>query len=331
MNIQSLHHHSLIGMLACIFSMGSAHADIQAGGKVTVPFNSKSDKAKFVDVRGAKPDSPTLGSAYHSKKGIGGNGGLVSINVGTTNKSNDIAVYYAPRGIQSDDGKIILKAGQTISLGVDFKVHAPESAATPRLGLASLKELLKRTQNGKQLDILGGKDTLGGGGVSGIGVCLVSPMDKEFNIINSQRGKKVFSSDAQGPYTLKQDGWYQYILKIYKTTTTGQFDVLITLNELNPSGKVSQRIGQHSATIMNTALYQTTNDGALAGFTFINNAKGHSSTKEYDNLQIEIQKGNQVGNVLVNHVEPTRKKSQTHPASYSTLLGIGGISIVIPQ
>ena len=324
--------------MACIFTLNSAHADIRVGDKVTVPFNSKADKAKFVDIRGPQPDNPNIGSAYHSKKGIGASGGIVIVNVGTTNKSNDIATYYAPSGLSNGAGKIILQAGETLSMRIDFKVTDPDSAATPRLGLTSLNGLLASTQDGKQLDIPGGKDTLGGAVANGIAVCLVSAKDKAFNISNSLGGKRVFSSDANGPYQLKQDGWYQYTLKIYKTPTAEKFEVRITLNELNQSGNVSQCIGQHSATIVNTPFYKATTHGALAGFTFINNGKGHSGTKEYDNFYIEIEKGNQVGNLLVNHVEPTRKKSRSTsvtsektPTDYATLLGIGGISIVLPK
>ena len=329
-NKPSLTHTSLIALIACVISIDSASAEIRAGGKVSISFDSKADKSKFVDVRGIDPDNSNLGSALSSKKGIGESGCLVCTNIGNDNKNNDVAVYYAPGGLKSAEGKIILNAGQTLSMGLDFKVIDPKSQATPRLGLVSSKGLLKRTQGGTEIDVKGGKDTLGGAILDGIGVCL-SGLQKDLNIINSKPGNKVFAKDANGPYTLKENAWYQFILNIYKTPTSGQFDVSITLNELNQSGKVTQRIGQHASTLMNPRFYSDTKTGALAGFTFINNAKGLTSTKEYDNFHIEIQKGNQVGNVLVKHVKPTRKKGKMQTPTYSTLIGIGDISIIIPK
>jgi len=335
MSQNSLTAFLLIGLTAYVFSTRQAESAVRAGDQISVSFQSKADKSLFVDVRSTTPDSKNLASAYSPDKGIGGSGGLTAINVGTSNKNNDFAVYYAPGGIAHDKGRIILKANQTLSMQIDFKVFDSTCLAAPRMGISSLKELMKRTKNGTQLNIAGAKDTVGGGPVHGIAMSLASAGSKSVNITNCVKFKKVKTPDPKGPYALKKGRWYQMVLKIYKTPTNGQFDVQITLNELNPSGKVSRLIGQHSAHLTNLEFYKTTNDGALAGFTFSSNNKKISTTKEFDNFKLEIKNGNLVGPVLAASATQKAKGTQGTPPTpanqpnHSIILNIGDVSIII--
>ena len=325
---------------SCIFFaslLGVSHAAIRSGSEMDVQFDSQKDIKTLVDVRYSNPDSEMLHSAFAAQKGTRQSGAVTVVNVGPNNRKNDVSVIYAPGGIfKSGEGKIILNSNETLSLSLNFRVKDPHSAATPRLGLISRKDALQLTHQGENLNIPKGNDMVAGKLVSGLGVCIASEGDKLLNIVHSVPPEKIFSTDKRGPYPLIRHGWYQMQLKIFKSPTEGEFDVSVGLHKLFVNGTHDQAIAHHSATIIDLDLYKEVGRGAFAGFNFVHDKDQNTCSEMYDNLHIKVESGNSVGKVLVEHVEfiPVRVQKPAGNASISkssVLIGVGGISIVIPK
>ena len=108
--------------------------------------------------------------------------------------------------------------------------------------------------------------------------------------VNTFEGaNRVFDADPDGPFTLTDATWYQFGFTLIKTATADEFDVTITMNQLNADGTFSSLISTHNAIITNADLYtESGGNGVLAGFTFVHDAEPDTTTNEYDNLNITI-------------------------------------------
>lgn len=292
--------------------MGSAQAVILAGDSVSIDFNTATDVDDFLDIRDDTPSDASIGSSHNAIGGTGATKGAISaVNVGTTNGSNDFATFYAPGGLNGGTGTIKLNTGDILNMSVDFFTTHVDEAATPRFGIVSLDDLNTFTTNGTVFDINNGKDTIGGTNISdGLSMNLATGGDKTFNIVNTFEGAaRVFDTDPDGPFTLADATWYQFDFTLIKTATADEFDVTITLNQLNADGSFSSQIGTHNAIITNADLYtESGGNGVLAGFTFVHDGEPDTVTNEYDNLHITI--------------------TVPEPSS-AALLGLGGLALIM--
>lgn len=263
---------------------------------VAVDFNDAADVDGFIVIRDDTPSETTLGVAQNAGKGVGSvpGGGFEAVDVGVVNGNNDLATFYAPGGVAAN-GVITLLPGKTITMSVKFKVLHNDEAATPRLGFVSYNDATAATANWTVLDINGGKDIVGGttsgNHADGIAVNVATGGDKTFNIASTTGGGgREFFEDPAGLYTLVDGGWYQFVLVITKLSTTGDFDVTITLNQLDIDGvSLDSEISTFNQIVNNPGLYL--DDEVIAGLTIVHDGEPDSCTNEYDDFVIDASFG----------------------------------------
>ena len=250
----------------------NVNAALVAGDSVSEDFNTS------VANWALATNSGQVSFAQDGAAGVGAvaSGGAVFTKVSTSGSANGDVFY----GVGGTPEAITLNAGDTLTMSVSYQASTATSASTPRLGLVSA------------VDLTNGNILAGGTGNTTLGGLVQFGTNKGATIRSNDAGTVTnIQSSAEDPAdtaTFTDGLWYTLNLTIFKSTTANEFDVSLSIDELNADGTAVTTAGliDSSGTVTNAAVYADTT--LFAGFHASFQGNGSTNGSEFDNFSLSI-------------------------------------------
>ena len=262
-----------LALCAPVLTLGlNADAALVAGDSVSEDFNTN------VANWALATNSGQVSFAQDGSAGVGAvaSGGAVFTKVSASGSANG-DVFYGAGGTPE---AITLNAGDTLTMAISYQVSTATSASTPRLGLVS------------DVDLTDGNVLVGGGSTTTLGGLVQFGTNKAATFRSNDAGTvtNLRSSEEDPAQTaVFTDGlWYTLNVVITKSTTADQFDVSLSIDELNADGTAVTTAGllDTSGTVTNAAAYADTS--LFAGFHTSFQGNGNTNGSEFDNFSLSI-------------------------------------------
>ena len=247
----------------------SAQAALVAGDSVTEDFNTN------VNNWALSTDPGEVTFAQDAAAGVGAvaSGGAVFTKVSTSGSEHGDVFY----GVGGTPEAVTLNAGDTLTMSVSYQVSIGSNASTPRLGLVS------------DVNPTNGNVLVGGSSAATLGGLVQFGASKAATVRSNDAGSVVnIQTDVADREAFTDGLWYTINLTIFKSVTADEFDVSVSIDELNADGTAVTTAGLVSAsgTVTNAAIYADTT--LFAGFHVSFAGSGNTHGSEFDNFNLAI-------------------------------------------